>query len=298
MAWMPKKLKFKRIVAYLPLITVFFLFLPLSVSAKARHLLSSFFAPLTSVLRDATLEVTQGTSDLTSSDVSAEKYRLLHEEYIRLNNQVANMQSQIDIQAEKINILSGLKQEFGIHKAKFAIADVIAADSDTKKQIYIINVGSDLGVKVGQLVLAGIAMHDSQLVFPNDAYKMSVVGQILEVGKKTSNFRLISDMDFKLPVKIFNNLNTDGIDGSLRGQGLKPMDVKMVSGKSEISPGDLVFVKPNIKTLPVKMLIGPLTSCQRDEDSPMMWKISVAAPMDLHKLRQVVIVMPTEYEQE
>lgn len=150
------------------------------------------------------------------------------------------------------------------------VAELIGVSPDPVKHKIMINRGGDEGVYVGQPVV--------------DAY--GLVGQVVEVGARTSMVLLITDSTHALPVQV----NRNGIRLVAEGQGnLFELQLRFVSNTTDVQEGDLLVTSGLGRRFPPGYPVALVESVTYDPGKPFVTVI--AKPMaELNRNRHVLLV--------
>lgn len=196
----------------------------------------------------------------------AENERLRHQQ---LYLQSQNMQS-LMLQDENTSLkeLLALSQTV---KHRSMAADVLAVSTGHTRQVVIINKGKQAGVVLGQLVL------DTQ----------GVMGQVIDVGLRTSTILLISDANSAVPVKnqrtgekaILNGTNSTtqlSLINLPKTVSVQKGDVLLTSGLGQQYPAGYPVGVVEKVTLPpgedfIRVSVRPLTALARNQLVLLVW---------------------------
>lgn len=150
------------------------------------------------------------------------------------------------------------------------VAELIGVSPNPLKHKVIINRGSRDKVYLGQPVV--------------DAY--GLVGQVVEVGKKTSMVLLITDSSHALPVQI----NRNGMRLVAEGQGnLFELRLRFISSTMDIQEGDLLVTSGLGQRFPPRYPVAIVEAVQYDPGRP--FATVTAKPMaELNRNRHVLLV--------
>lgn len=156
-------------------------------------------------------------------------------------------------------------------KHRAIAADVLAVDTDHTRKVVIINKGKQAGVVPGQLVL------DTE----------GVMGQIIDVGLKTSTILLVSDASSAVPVRNqrtgetailngTNNANRLSLIHLPKTASVRQGDVLLTSGLDQHYPaGYPVGVVETVARLPgeefIRVNVRPLTALARNRLVLLVW---------------------------
>jgi rod shape-determining protein MreC len=154
------------------------------------------------------------------------------------------------------------------------VAELIGVSPDPMKHKVTINRGSVDGVYVGQPVV--------------DAY--GLVGQVVEVGKRTGRVLLITDSSHALPVQV----NRNGIRLVAEGQGdLNELQLRFVSSTMDIQEGDLLVTSGLGQRFPPGYPVALVVSVTHDPGKP--FATVAARPMaELNRNRHVLLVFDSQ----
>ena len=296
MGWSPRQgISAKQIFKGLMLLSVFCLFLPQRLTDSLDHALAWLLEPFTKSGRQLSLAVTDRLQPQETEEVSARQYEQLRRQYQQAVNKIVNLEQELHQQQELNVQLAGLRQQFGLARARLIAAQVVGSDSSSWSQRVILNQGSLQLIREGQLVLsrAGEAQEGMSTGKGADNFQMCVVGRIDEVGLRTSKLQLVTDAGFGLPVFIKSHWQRQESwrgEGVLTGGGMGQVKVTLVRADYPVRVGDAVLACSDPKTLPVELLVGQVSSCEPDKDNPVFWRIAVRPATEPHTLREVVVV--------
>ncbi|MBN2375910.1 MAG: rod shape-determining protein MreC [Sedimentisphaerales bacterium] len=302
----------KQIFTWLMVLSVVLLLLPRGLTDRLDHAFMLLLGPLSGSSRDLALQISGDSQEaLPSGDLSG-NYSRLRKMYDQAFCELTNVRQELEKLQDQHVRWSGLRQEFGLARARLIVGQVLGQDSASwSKQIYV-NRGSLDHVQQGQIVLgavkgvdeadegkegegAGESGADQQK--PNSQlYQKSVVGRVKQVGLKSCTVQLLVDEGFSWPTFVEprwdrrEQWHQDRADGVLKGGSLGELQVTMISTEYPVQVGDAVVACSDPGYLPVAMLVGRVKHCQRDRDNPVLWQILVEPAVDLNTLSEVVIV--------
>jgi rod shape-determining protein MreC len=200
--------------------------------------------------------------------------------YNRLQNHLVNLTEQLYQEHQVVEALSGLRNRYALEGAKLVSADVITRSIGKGCSELIINRGKNDGLAKGQFVLSD----------------NSVVGTIFDVSLRTAQVRLFTDPESKIAVMI-QGVNMERL---IQGSGKDSAKVKLLSRKYKIRVGDKVLAckKPGFLDAPI--VIGTVTQCERDDETPSLWDVTVKPVCDIEQLNSVgvIIMNPSSKEKE
>ena len=191
--------------------------------------------------------------------------------YSRLENHLANVMEQLYQEHQLVEVLSGLRNRFPLEGANMVCADVITASISAECSELIINRGENDGMAKGQFVLSD----------------NSIIGTISEVSPRTAQVKLFTDPTSKIAVKI-EQLDTDRL---IQGSGNDCAKIKLISTKYTVRVGDKVLACKKPGFLDVPMIIGKVAACERDEENPSLWDITVRPVCDIARINKVGVLI-------
>ena len=191
--------------------------------------------------------------------------------YNRLENHLANVMEQLYQEHQLVEVLSGLRGRFPLEGANLVCADVITASISGECSELIINRGANDGMAKGQFVLSD----------------NSIIGTISDVSPRTAQVKLFTDPASKIAVKI-EQLDTDRL---IHGNGNDSAKIKLLSTKYKVRTGDKVLACKKPGFLDVPMIIGKVVACERDNESPSLWDITVRPVCDIERINRVSVLI-------
>lgn len=196
----------------------------------------------------------------------------------QLQNRLANLEEELLQKHEKVEKLLGLRDRLrALEGAKLMLADVITASVDGKSSRLIINRGENDGLVRGQFVLS----------------ENSVVGIVSDVSPRMAKVKLITDPTLNMAIKIV------GLDVGrlMQGDGKGSAKVQLLSTKHDIRVGSDVYAckKPGFLDAPMK--VGTVARCDRADENPLLWDITVKPACDIEQLNDVTVIIMNPQEQ-
>ncbi len=299
----------KQIFAWLMVLSVVLLLLPRSLTDRLDNAFMLLLGPLSGGGRNLALQVSGDSQGTVSSGGSSGNYERLRVMYNEAFCELTNVRQELGKLQNQHVRWSGLRQEFGLARARLIVAQVLGQDSTNwSKQIYV-NRGSLDHVQKGQMVLGtvrgvdeadGVRKADESGGEQEEAgkklYQKCVVGRVKQVGLKICTVQLLVDDGFSWPTFVEprwdrrQQWHQDRADGVLRGGSHGEVKVTMISTEYPVQAGDAVVACSDPEYLPVAMLVGRVKHCERDRDNPVLWQILVEPAVDLNTLSEVVIV--------
>lgn len=191
--------------------------------------------------------------------------------YNRLQNHLANVTEQLQMEHQVVEVLSGLRNRFPLEGANLVCADVITTSIGAEHSKLIINRGENDGLAKDQFVLSD----------------NSIVGTISDVSPRTARVRLFTDPDSKIAVKI-GTVKTERL---IHGNGNDSAKVKLLARKYKIRAGDKVMVRQKPGFLDAPIIIGVVAKCRTDDVNPSLWDVTVKPVCDIEKLQRVSVII-------
>ena len=285
----------KRVFAWLMVASAATVLLPRSMTDGVDHLCSILTSPLNLPGRAVSLAAVEKLRTDRSQPVAAEEYHQLSAAYQRKCAQVVNLELELQKQLNLLGRIQGLRQRFGMARAKLIDARIVGADTSSWRRVNKVLVkkldqGTLYRIQPGQIALAFVG-HDNDEKPGN--YDWCVVGKVLTSSVGSSNLQLACDADFSLGVFVEPGPGRQGdwrAEGILQGDGADRMVCMVSPSDYPVKVGDAVVACSDPSTLPVATLIGYVQHCQRDDKTPLMWRIIVAPAIDLNTLDRVVVI--------
>jgi len=192
-------------------------------------------------------------------------------EYDRLQNHLANVIQQLDQAHQEVKKLSGLSSRFPFEGAKWVLADIITGSIDESRHEFIIDHGTEDGLAKEQFVLGD----------------NSIIGTISDASARRAKVRLFTDPASNIAVKIA------GLDVSrlMQGTGDKAAKIRLLQIKHKVKTGDTVYACKKPGFLDAPMIVGKVAQCQRDDENPSLWDITVKPVCDIERLNDVAVII-------
>ena len=254
------KVSSRMLIVWLTLAGFIFLFAPQKITNKFQLVFVNIFKWPLRIQRSIALSA---HADESITDVVSGT------EHSKLQNHLDNLTEELNQQRQKFEILSGLKTKFAWEGVDFVLADVVFSSLNSGSNELFIDCGKDSGLSKGQFVLS----------------ENSVIGTIGDVVGDTARVKLITDQGSKIPVRIAG-LSAAGL---MRGNGDNSATMTMV--RHEVRVGDEVYAVKKPAFLPAPMIVGKVTQCQRDQDSPLLWNVTVQPVSNLQAVTAVTVVI-------
>jgi len=191
--------------------------------------------------------------------------------YIRLRNHLANNIQWLHQERHKVEMLSGLRDKTAWKDSNFILADIITAFMEKSRNEFVINRGKNDGLVKGQFVLGDY----------------SVIGTITQLDSKTARVRLITDPASKITVEIAE-LKASCI---MQGKANNAAKIPLLSIKHEIKVNDVVCVRKKPGFLEVPIITGVVVRCEKSDENPLIWDITVRPACDIERLKIVTVII-------
>jgi len=252
----------RMLFIWLMLAGFIFLFSPQNLTNKLQFAFARIFHWPLSIGRSISLsaQLQQPHTDV----VSRRKYN-------QLQNHLANIIAQRDQAYQEIKKISGLRKRLPLEDAKIVIAYIITASIDATRSEFIINRGKNYDLAIGQFVLGD----------------NSIIGTIFEVDVFQAKVRLFTDPRSKIAVKIAG-LNIERI---MQGNGNDSARIQLVRTNRKIKIGDKVQACKKPGFLDVPMIMGTVTQCEKDDENPLLWDITVKPACNIEELKDVAVII-------
>jgi rod shape-determining protein MreC len=243
---------------------VIFLIAPKSVTGKLHLAFAQIFQRQhTSTRNVTTLSAASAADNPKTQFVSIRQYNLLR-------NQLANVQEWLNLERQKVEKLTNMRDRPVWKGADFVLADIIKTYDRTKNML-IISRGTDDGIKKGHYVLGD----------------NSIIGIISDTHSRTAEVTLITDPECTIAVKI-----TDPDVGSLmQGNAENSAKILMLPYKHKIKTGANVCAQKKPGFLDTPMIVGTITNCRRDPENPLFWDITVEPACDIKNLNNATVII-------
>lgn len=179
------------------------------------------------------------------------------------------LQQMASLAAENVR-LRQLMNSTDTREDRVIIAELIGVSPDPQVQTVMVNRGSDHGVYIGQALV--------------DAF--GLMGQVVHVGKKSSQILLITDITHALPVQI----NRNGVRLVAEGIGnLDELALRHVSNTTDIQVGDLLVSSGLGQRFPVGYPVAEVTAVEMDPSKPFA-RVTARPMAELNRSRHVLLV--------
>ena len=259
-----------------------FLLILVSLVAVLAYLYTDWFDSLKDKTTDISLPF-YWTADLPNRVEEWADNRLMSRS--RLEQENTTLRSEILIHRRKLQQMASLAAENArlrqlLNSAetledRVIVGELIGISPDVNTQKVIVNRGSDHGVYVGQ------AMLDAK----------GLMGQVVEVGSRSSRVLLITDSTHALPVQV----NRNGVRLIAEGVGnpdLFLLSLRYVSNTTDVQEGDLLVSSGLGGRFPEGYPVAEVTKV--DVDTSQQFVRVLARPMaEMNRSRHVLLVFDT-----
>ena len=212
------------------------------------------------------------------------------QEYDRLQTHLDNVIEQLYQERQQVELLTnlrklkglGLNNRFALEGASLVPAGIINSNINNLTNELIINRGSGDGLAVGQFVLAN----------------NSIIGKISAVLERTARVKLVTDPSSSIPVLIVSptpvpiaSESEKHIAAILKGLGSCTAKIGLVPVKNIVKKQYKVYAakKPGFLDTPIK--IGEVKQCQRLDEYPLLWDISVVPTSNFENIKDIAIII-------
>jgi rod shape-determining protein MreC len=240
--------------------------IPQPKTNKLNLLFQSLFGRITHIGRDF--------SSTSSDAVTTPGQTVPQGEYDTLWKKYKNLQAR-QAELEKENaVLSRIRKQFGFSDAGLLQAKIITVIKNT----LIINKGTEQQVALGQLVLS--------------PQKDSIIGIVRETAESISRVGLLTDSSVSIEVRIRRDGSRLDIAAQMFGDGKNGCLIRFIPRNTDIRKGDTVYAAARLGKLDIPIVIGQIRDVRADEQSPLLWSISVEPIEQASTLSQVIVIVP------
>jgi rod shape-determining protein MreC len=184
-----------------------------------------------------------------------------------LENHVATLEADLQVERSRVESLSGLRQFTGWDRTALIHANALMSLGPGE---LVINRGQQDGVITGLYAIADNA----------------IVGQITQSSAIESRLRLVHHSESALPVYV----KPSNAVAMLVGDGRGGMHLKNVRRQLKIEVGDTVHTRTVPGVLDVPIIVGRVAQVTQDDEQPTLWAIAVEPVARLQDLRAVSVV--------
>lgn len=266
-----KKTKVSKGKLFLSLLTagIIFLLLPQRLTKGLNFLFIELFNPILSIGRSTGAEVFRlvpSTEDFVSRT-----------EHDKLWTAYNNLRADLRVEHERYEKLARIRSGLPRPGAGLVLAEIINTSIGGMRHELIINRGEADGLKTGQFVL-----------IPGEH---SIIGTISETAKATARVRLVTDINHNMKVLIWRESKKDYLEAQMVGDGKKSGNIPLLSKEYQIEVGDTVYAAVKRGFLETPRVIGEISEVKRDENTPLLWDITVSPIHDAGTLSDVAVIV-------
>ena len=187
----------------------------------------------------------------------------------RYRNYIANLEETLARERERFKKLSGLYNTYVWEGTEFVLADVIPVTVGGSRNELTIACRKTNGLTKGQFVLGDEC----------------VIGTVSDVFPQISKAKvlLITDPTSKIAVKVA------GLKSIMKGSGNNLANIEMV--KNEVKVGENVFALKKAGFSDAPMKVGVVSECNRNQQNPSLWDLTVVPACDIEQLEDVAIII-------
>jgi len=280
------KIKFTSGVVFIALLigANILLLLPQEYTSKVNY----FFVKITNPLRNLIPRSNPSKDDTVSKS-----------EYDELIVQFRNLQVDMEEIMDKYKKISRIRQKLPKPGPAIVMAKVSKVTIEGQRNELVINKGLADGIKKNQYVL-------SADIDPLTGLAGTVIGTISEVSKNMSRVQLVTDANHSIRVEIWRDGKSLGISGFMKGNNksraripkmetkVPPLEGKMpmmVRQEFDIRVDDAVYAQRKPGYLETPLVIGKVSVVKPDDQSPLMWDITITPVVNIRGLKDVAIVI-------
>ncbi|MFH1187575.1 MAG: rod shape-determining protein MreC [bacterium] len=267
---MPPKAIFKnKFILYLTLLILLIFLHFINLLKPIENFISYIFLPIQSELYSAgnSLSQTWENANLNNKELVYQNQQLKE----KINELTAAESKMLELQSENASLRKQLNfvEE---SERKYITGRVVGNNLQYNINSYILDKGSDDGIKTGQAVVAidGI-----------------VVGKIRQVFPKESELLLLSDNQSAIAAIIQNKETSQGI---VDGQYGISMKMNLIPQNEQINPNDMVITSGIEQNIPRGLFIGQVGKVEANVNELFQSAI-IYPPIDYKKLNIVMVII-------
>ena len=249
------------------------LLLPRTLTKKINLGFGKTFAPVLRIGRQFQTE-TAAMPGPDAQHVSREEHNKLWKNYKNLHAQLMKLQ-------ENYETVSRLRSGLPRFYSGVTVGEVTGAGTGLSHEL-LINKGAVDGIRPGCYVMS-----------PG---QNSIVGVVRETSERMSRMRALTDANQSIEIRIRRDGTSQDIGALMFGNGKRGCTVSMVERQKDVRVGDAVYAAARPGTLDIPMIIGEVSEVLPDEESPLLWKISVQPAEQAFTLTTVAVIVSTPAE--
>ena len=260
---------------------------------REHKLISALLAILLALVIIFCVSVARGGADSSATDVVSKgmnvddtikknvfgifTYKKLEadiEELQKENNSLKRQLAEAKIEKEQLDQLEELSQllnyEYTKKEFKIVSADVTSLDGANWTNVFTINIGSEMGVEVGDAVVNG----------------MGLVGKIQDTGKGWSKVTSIIDDNSKVSFKLARDSKQLGV---VAGNAMGEVSGYMLDSGSLVSQGDTIITS-GLGTYPEGLEIGTVQDVAYNSNT-LLKEVTVEPAVNFKSLEKVSVIL-------
>lgn len=249
------------------------LLLPRSLTQKINFLFRETFSPALGIGRQFQSE-NAAMPGPDAQHVSREEHNKLWKNYKNLHAQLLKLQENYETVSR---IRSGLPRFY----SGLVAAEVIGPGTGLAQEV-LLNKGAVDGIRPGCYVMS-----------PG---QNSIVGVVRETSEQMSRMRALTDVNQSIAIRIRRDGTSQDIGALMFGNGKGGCTVSLVEREKDVRVGDAVYAAARPGMLDIPMIIGEVSEVLADEESPLLWKISVQPAEQAFSLTTVAVIVSTPTE--
>ena len=243
------------------------LWLPHTLTSRLNLLFASVFNPVLQIGRSGEQLRQSGTDSVSRG------------EYDKLWKAYENLHAQLKKLHEEYETVSLLRQRLPLPGTGFLLCEVTSINRGVRHEM-ILNRGAEHGVRVNQLVLS--------------ENRDSVLGTVIETADQVCRVRLLTDPAQNLEILIRRPGTDQMIPGRLVGDGRAGCKIPLLPRDYDIRTKDVVYAAAKPGRLEVPVVVGEISQVKRDDQSPLLWDISVELIDNPFEQHRAVVLIPPE----
>ncbi len=201
------------------------------------------------------------------SNLTAEN-QALREKVSDLEQQIASLKMFI----EENKLVTEQSRYLAARGFKFVKAEVVGRTSDLASNLFILNKGSDDGVKNGLAVAVG---------------QGAVVGKIIKTENRTSFLLLLIDNQCQMSATLAGQSEVVGL---AQGEHNISLNLNYILKETNLKQGDLVVTSGLDPHVPAGLLLGEIEKITEEENS-LFKSANLISPANFKNLRVVSVVI-------
>lgn len=272
--------------------------LPASWTSGVRRLFDALIVmqwPVSSAAR----ATSRAVSDLTQEEIPSARARELRDENGRLIRALAQQQETIQNLTERLDAVTGLRDQLRGSDAAIIIAPIVGYDANPRRDTLQIALGEAARgrVRAGQWVAAGSPRRPGEPLSGRELLSVQwLIGRIAEVHTQLARVQLASDVGFRVEVRTAR-VDADGTvqlarEGCiLDGLGKGKMLISQAT-EDYFRTGFHIVVVPIARELPIALSLGCIESSKPRLESPQHFDLTVVPWQGVRELTHVYVIAP------